>query len=57
MQTTYRYLLPALAEAGYRAVAPFHRGFAPTELPDDPIMCTIRYRTHIAIAGSSDVGW
>jgi pimeloyl-ACP methyl ester carboxylesterase len=28
-------LLPALAEAGYRAVAPFNRGFAPTELPDD----------------------
>src|SRR5580692_6487863 len=32
---SYRYLLPALAEAGYRAVAPFNRGFAPTELPDD----------------------
>src|SRR5206468_9646423 len=31
----YRYRLPALAEAGYRAVAPFNRGFAPTELPDD----------------------
>jgi pimeloyl-ACP methyl ester carboxylesterase len=29
---SYRYLLPALAEAGYRAVAPFNRGFAPTEL-------------------------
>ena len=25
---TYRYLLPELAEAGYRAVAPFNRGFA-----------------------------
>lgn len=32
---TYRYLLPELAEAGYRAVAPFMRGFAPTELPAD----------------------
>ena len=32
---SYRYLLPALADAGYRAVAPFNRGFAPTELPDD----------------------
>src|ERR1700704_2533510 len=32
---SYRYLLPALAEAGYRAVAPFNRGFAPTELPAD----------------------
>jgi pimeloyl-ACP methyl ester carboxylesterase len=32
---TYRYLLPELAEAGYRAVAPFNRGFAPTEVPAD----------------------
>ena len=47
MQTTYRYLLPALAEAGYRAVAPFHRRFAPTELPDD-LLC-VRYRiVHIS---------
>jgi hypothetical protein len=32
---SYRYLLPALPEAGYGAVASFNRGFAPTELPDD----------------------
>ncbi|MDN5748446.1 MAG: alpha/beta hydrolase [Pseudonocardia sp.] len=32
---TYRHLLPALAEAGYRAVAPFARGFAPTTVPPD----------------------
>jgi len=32
---TYRHLLPELAAAGYRAVAPFNRGFAPTELPAD----------------------
>ena len=32
---TYRHLLPELANAGYRAVAPFNRGFAPTELPAD----------------------
>jgi pimeloyl-ACP methyl ester carboxylesterase len=32
---TYRYLLPELAEAGYRAVAPFNRGFAPTEVPSE----------------------
>src|SRR3954452_9594021 len=32
---TYRYLLPELARAGYRAIAPFSRGFAPTELPAD----------------------
>ena len=32
---TYRYLLPALAEAGFRAVAPFMRGYAPTAVPAD----------------------
>src|SRR3954447_4550709 len=32
---SYRHLLPELADAGYRAVAPFARGFAPTQLPDD----------------------
>ncbi|MEJ0047941.1 MAG: alpha/beta hydrolase [Rhodospirillales bacterium] len=26
-------LLAALADAGYRAVAPFMRGYAPTEIP------------------------
>ncbi len=28
---SYRHQLPALADAGYRAVAPFMRGYAPTE--------------------------
>ena len=32
---TWRHLLPALAEAGFRAVAPFLRGYAPTAVPDD----------------------
>jgi pimeloyl-ACP methyl ester carboxylesterase len=32
---TWRHLLPALAEAGYRAVAPFMRGYAPTSVPAD----------------------
>ena len=32
---TYRHLLPALANAGFRAVAPFMRGFAPTAVPVD----------------------
>ena len=32
---TYRHLMPALARAGFRAVAPFMRGFAPTAIPDD----------------------
>ena len=32
---TWRHLLPALAEAGFHAVAPFLRGYAPTAVPDD----------------------
>jgi pimeloyl-ACP methyl ester carboxylesterase len=32
---TWRHLLPALAEAGYRAVAPWTRGYAPTVVPTD----------------------
>lgn len=30
---TWRHLLPVLAERGYRAVAPFMRGYAPTSVP------------------------
>ena len=32
---TYRFLLPALAGAGFRAVALFMRGYAPTAVPSD----------------------
>ena len=32
---SWRHLLPLLAAAGYRAVAPFQRGYAPTQVPDD----------------------
>ena len=32
---SWRHLLPALADAGYRAVAPFTRGYAPTSVPSD----------------------
>lgn len=32
---TWRHLLPALADAGFRAVAPWMRGYAPTEVPTD----------------------
>jgi pimeloyl-ACP methyl ester carboxylesterase len=31
---TWQHLLPALAEAGFHAVAPFMRGYAPTAVPD-----------------------
>ena len=34
---TWRHLLPRLAEAGYRAVAPWLRGYAPTQVPDDGV--------------------
>lgn len=39
---TWRHLLPALADAGYRAVAPFLRGYAPSEVPADG-----RYQTAV----------
>src|SRR3954469_19385687 len=32
---TFRHLLPELAAAGYRAVAPWLRGYDPTEIPAD----------------------
>jgi pimeloyl-ACP methyl ester carboxylesterase len=32
---TFEYLLRALAAAGYRGVAPFLRGYSPTEIPAD----------------------
>ncbi len=32
---TWRHLLPPLVDAGFHAVAPFMRGFAPTAVPDD----------------------
>jgi pimeloyl-ACP methyl ester carboxylesterase len=56
---TYRYLLPALADAGFRAVAPWMRGYAPTAVPADG-----RYQTaalaldacalHEALGGDGD---
>lgn len=39
---TWRHLLPALADAGFRAVAPFMRGYAPTSVPADG-----RYQTAV----------
>jgi pimeloyl-ACP methyl ester carboxylesterase len=34
---TWRHLLPVLGEAGYHAVAPWMRGYAPTAMPADEI--------------------
>src|SRR6056297_537240 len=36
----WRHLLPQLADAGFRAVAPFMRGYAPTEVPADAMYQT-----------------
>ncbi|MHB8221061.1 MAG: alpha/beta fold hydrolase [Acidimicrobiales bacterium] len=56
---TWRHLLPDLADAGYHAVAPFMRGYAPTAVPADG-----RYQTgalsrdanrlHEALGGGDD---
>src|SRR5436305_3354541 len=32
---SFRHQMPALADAGFRAVAPFMRGYAPTSVPPD----------------------
>lgn len=37
---SWRHLLPALADAGFRAVAPFMRGYAPTSVPADGLFQT-----------------
>ena len=37
---SWRHLLPALASAGFRAVAPFTRGYAPTSLATDSMYQT-----------------
>ena len=42
---TWRYLLPELAAAGFHAVAPWMRGYAPTEVPADG-----RYQTGALVA-------
>jgi pimeloyl-ACP methyl ester carboxylesterase len=34
---TWRHLMPALADAGYHAVAPWMRGYAPTAVPVDGV--------------------
>jgi pimeloyl-ACP methyl ester carboxylesterase len=37
---TWRHLLPALADAGFHAVAPFMRGYAPSAVPTDGVFQT-----------------
>ena len=56
---TWRHLLPELAAAGYRAVAPFNRGYAPTSLAADGVyqsgvLGADANALHEALGGDSD---
>ena len=56
---SWRHLLPALADAGFRAVAPFTRGYAPTSVPADGFFQTGALSAdanalHEALGGTSD---
>ena len=58
-EATWRHLIPALAAAGYRAVAPNMRGFAPTAVPPDGSMLlrdlvTDANALHEALGGTGD---
>ena len=56
---SWRHLLPALAEAGFRAVAPFTRGYAPTSIAPDGMYQTGALSAdanalHDVLGGASD---
>jgi pimeloyl-ACP methyl ester carboxylesterase len=56
---TWRHLMPALAAAGYRAVAPWMRGYAPTAVPADGAyqtgaLATDAVALHEALGGDGD---
>ena len=56
---SWRRLLPELAAAGYRAVAPWLRGYAPTQVPDDGcyqsgMLGLDATRLHEAFGGDAD---
>lgn len=56
---TWRHLLPALADAGFRAVAPFLRGYAPTAVPADGLyqsgaIASDAIALHEALGGDGD---
>ena len=55
----WRHLLPALAAAGYHAVAPFQRGYAPTAVPADGryqsgVLGVDANALHSALGGGAD---
>jgi len=56
---TWRFLLPALARAGFRPVAPWLRGYAPTSVPADGLyqvgaLARDAVRLHEALGGGPD---
>jgi pimeloyl-ACP methyl ester carboxylesterase len=56
---TWRHLLPLLAAEGYRAVAPWMRGYAPTTVPDDghyqsAVLALDACALHNALGGGDD---
>jgi pimeloyl-ACP methyl ester carboxylesterase len=56
---TWRFLLPALSDAGFRAVAPWLRGYAPTAIPDEGhyqtgAMVVDACNLHEALGGDGD---
>lgn len=56
---TWRHLLPALADAGFHAVAPFMRGYAPTGVPADGLyqsgaLAADAIAMHEALGGGGD---
>ncbi|MFM7044971.1 MAG: alpha/beta fold hydrolase [Ilumatobacteraceae bacterium] len=56
---SWRHLLPDLAAAGFRAVAPFQRGYAPTAVPADGryqsgVLAVDANTLHEAFGGDSD---
>lgn len=56
---SWRHLMPALADAGFRAVAPWMRGYAPTTVPADGAYQTGALATdanalHEALGGGDD---
>jgi pimeloyl-ACP methyl ester carboxylesterase len=56
---TWRHLMPKLADAGFRAVAPYLRGYAPTEVPADGryqtgALAVDACRLHEALGGDGD---
>lgn len=55
----WRHLLPALADAGFRAVAPWMRGYSPTQIPADACyqggaLATDANALHEALDGDGD---